>query len=75
MSEETSWGPCVSCKWWQVEPDASVAYQTVGQCIDESLQPYTLRISGNGGCNRYIEGEPARAAGASEMPPVAEPSR
>ena len=73
MSEK--WGLCKSCKWWQIEPDATVEDQTVGLCIDEKLQPFQLRITGNGGCTRYVEGEPARAAGSSDKPPTAEPQR
>ena len=67
------WGLCKSCKWWQIEPDASIEDQTVGLCIDEKLQPYKLRITGNGGCNRFQEGKPSRAAGSSDKPPTAEP--
>jgi hypothetical protein len=45
------WGLCMECKWWQVEPNATVAKETVGFCIDENLQSYRLSITGNGGCN------------------------
>ena len=69
------WGLCVDCKWWQIEPDAKVDPHTVGYCIEEKLQPYKLRIAGNGGCNLFMEGEPARAAGSSEKPPAAAPQR
>ncbi len=75
MSETSSWGPCVSCKWWQIEPAAAVENTTMGQCIDEDLQPFKLRVSGNSGCNRYMKGEPARAKGSSDRPPSAEPAR
>jgi hypothetical protein len=70
-----NWGLCKSCKWWQIEPDASVEDQTVGCCIEEQLLPFNLRITGNGGCTRFMEGSPARAAGSSEKPPVAAPQR
>ena len=75
MSKNSAWGLCVGCKWWQLEPDASVELQTVGVCIEKALQPFQLRITGNGGCNRYLEGDPARAAGSSEKPPSAKPQR
>ncbi len=69
------WGLCKECKWWQVEPDASIEDQTLGLCIDEELQPFRLRISGDGGCNRFMEGQPARARGSSAAPPTAQPTR
>lgn len=72
MSE---WGLCKDCKWWQIEKDATVEDQTVGMCIDEAILPYKMRITGNGGCNRFKAGEPARAEGSSEKPPVAEAAR
>lgn len=70
-----SWGLCRDCKWWQIEPAASTENQTVGQCIEEQLQPFLIRISGNGGCGLFVPGSPARAAGSSEAPPTAEPQR
>lgn len=69
------WGLCKDCKWWQIEPDAEIAGNTMGLCIDEDLQPYVLRISGDGGCNRFMAGEPARAEGSSGQPPTAKPQR
>ncbi|MCO6042868.1 hypothetical protein NG895_03005 [Aeoliella sp. ICT_H6.2] len=63
------WGLCKDCKWWQIEPDASVQDLTLGVCIEKQLQDYELRISGLGGCNRFQAGEPTFAAGASEAPP------
>jgi len=69
------WGLCRDCKWWQIEPGAPVELKTVGQCIDEELQPFQMRISGDGGCNRFMDGEPARARGASDQPPSAAPAR
>ena len=73
MSED--WGLCVDCKWWQIEPRASVEHLTVGLCIEEKLQSFRLRISGNGGCNRFQAGTPARAKGSSGHPPTAKPMR
>jgi hypothetical protein len=77
MSKEskTSWNLCISCKWWQIEPDAKVAKDTAGLCIDEELQPFKLRVTGDSGCNRYMPGTPARAEGSSGKPPTAAPVR
>lgn len=72
---ESDWGLCKDCKWWQVEPDATIGNLTLGQCIDEELQPFLLRVSGISGCNRFMPGEPARARGSSEAPPTAKPTR
>ncbi len=69
------WGLCRDCKWWQVEPKAAIENLTMGLCIDEDLQAFRLRVSGNSGCNRFMAGKPARAAGSSGAPPVAEPVR
>ncbi|MEZ5318720.1 MAG: hypothetical protein R2752_15075 [Vicinamibacterales bacterium] len=69
------WGLCKDCKWWQIEPGAAVTPATAGLCIDETLQPYRLRITGNGGCDLFIAGTPARAAGSSGQPPTAKPTR
>jgi hypothetical protein len=44
-------------------------------CIEEKLQPYKLRVTGNGGCNKYVEGKPAHGKGSSEKPPTAKPMR
>ena len=74
-TETTAWGLCKDCKWWQVEPDGRIADSTLGLCIDETLQPYLLRVSGDSGCNLFMEGEPARAAGSSTAPPTAKPTR
>jgi len=70
-----NWGVCKECKWWQIEPDASIADQTVGYCIEQSLQKYQIRITGNGGCNMFTKGAPARAPGSSGKPPSADPQR
>ena len=48
---------------------------TAGYCIDEKLQPFQLRVTGNGGCDRYMEGSPGRGKGSSEKPPTAKPMR
>jgi hypothetical protein len=69
------WGECMHCQWWQIEPQASVARQTMGLCIEEQLQPFQLRVSGNSGCNQFTSGEPVRQEGSSERPPVAAPQR
>ena len=74
-SKSSSWGLCVNCKWWQIEPDASVDPHTVGVCIDEKLQKFRLRISGNGGCTRFQSGKPARLKGSSDQPPTEEVAR
>jgi hypothetical protein len=73
--ERGEWGLCISCKWWQIEPNAKIEPRTPGFCIDEELQPFKLRVTGDSGCNKYIAGEPARAEGSSGTPPTAEPVR
>jgi hypothetical protein len=70
-----AWGLCISCKWWQIEPGAEAEHLTAGYCIEEKLQPFQLRVTGNSGCNRYMEGQPARGKGSSEKPPTAVPAR
>ncbi len=70
-----TWGLCVSCKWWQIEPGAKAEHLTAGYCIDEKLQPFQLRVTGNSGCNRYMAGKPAHGKGSSEKPPTAAASR
>jgi hypothetical protein len=72
---ESEWGLCKDCKWWQIEPKASIENTTVGQCIEEQLQPFVLRVSGNSGCNVFSPGKPARAEGSSCAPPEAAPTR
>lgn len=72
---KTEWGLCRDCKWWQIEPEASLQHLTVGECIDEELQPFVLRVSGNSGCNRFMKGKPARAVGSSARPPMARAQR
>jgi hypothetical protein len=72
---DSDWGLCRDCKWWQIEPDAAVADATCGLCIDEDLQAYVLRVSGNSGCNHFMSGTPARAVGSGAAPPTAKPAR
>jgi hypothetical protein len=71
----SNWGKCKDCKWWQIEPGAKVSSTTAGLCIEEKLQPFRLRVSGNSGCNRFTEGKPAHAKGSGDSPPTAKPSR
>lgn len=66
---DNSWGLCKDCRWWQIEPDAAVENLTLGRCIDEKLQPFSLRVSGLSGCNRFAKGPPQREEGASAAPP------
>jgi hypothetical protein len=72
---ETDWGLCNDCKWWQIEPKAKTSKTTLGLCIEEKLQPFLLRVSGESGCNRFMEGDAARAKGSSKAPPVAVATR
>jgi heat shock protein HslJ len=72
---DSEWGLCKDCKWWQIEPDAKVTNLTLGECIEEELQDLKLRVSGNSGCNRFMSGKVARAAGSSAAPPTAAPTR
>jgi hypothetical protein len=72
---ESDWGLCKDCKWWQIEPAAKIENTTMGLCIDEDLQEFRLRVSGNSGCTRYMEGRPAHAKGSSSAPPTAQPTR
>ena len=73
MSE--NWGVCKECEWWQIDPQASVEDLTMGFCIDNDLVSYQIRVSGNSGCNRFLEGKPARAEGSSGRPPTSKPQR
>jgi hypothetical protein len=72
---KSEWGKCKDCKWFQIEPKATVENNTMGLCIDEELLEYRLRVSGNSGCNRFIAGKVAHAAGSSSAPPMAEATR
>jgi hypothetical protein len=69
------WGLCKLCKWWQIEPKASITDTTMGLCIDDDLLRFRLRVSGNSGCNRFVPGKPAHAAGSASKPPTAEATR
>jgi hypothetical protein len=75
MGKTSNWDICIKCKWWQVEPAAALASTTYGLCIEQSLQPYLLRVSGSSGCGLFVEGEPARAEGSGACPPTAKPTR
>ena len=71
----SDWGLCKDCQWWQIDPGASIADNTLGLCTEEALQAFRLRVSGNSGCNHYAPGEPTHAAGSSAAPPTAAPHR
>lgn len=72
---DQNWGLCKDCKWWQLEPGTSATNTAAGQCIEEKLQPFQLRVTGNSGCNQFMPGKPAHAKGSSGKPPTAKPSR
>lgn len=72
---DSEWGLCKDCKWWQIEPNSSTANTSMGLCIEEEVQPYRLRVSGNSGCNKFMPRKPARAKGSSAAPPEAAPTR
>jgi hypothetical protein len=72
---QSEWGKCKDCKWFQIEPDAHAGNNTMGLCIEEKLQPFRLRVSGNSGCNRFMRGEVAHAEGSSTAPPTAAPTK
>ena len=74
-SKTTNWGLCINCKWWQTEPAAALASTTHGRCIEQSLQPYLLRVSGGSGCGLFVEGEPTRVEGAGGCPPIVTPTQ
>ncbi len=71
----SDWGKCKDCKWFQIEPGATPSNNTMGLCIEEKLQAARLRVSGNSGCNFFVDGMVAHAKGSSAAPPVAEPTR
>ena len=71
----SEWGKCKDCKWFQIEPGAHAANNTMGLCIEEDLQSYRLRISGNSGCNSFMRGRVAHAEGSSCAPPIASATR
>ena len=70
--DEGEWGLCKNCRWWQIEPEAAARNQTLGHCTEEHLLDSKLRVSGLSGCNHFMAGEPAHAAGAAAAPPRAE---
>ena len=72
---DNDWGLCRQCKWWQIEPAAPLRASTLGLCIEEKLQDFRMRVSGNSGCNRFMAGKPAFAKGSASAPPAAEPQR
>jgi hypothetical protein len=71
----SDWGMCKECQWWQIDPEASLGNTTMGVCIEDALQPFRLRVSGNSGCHRFTPGQPTHAVGSSAAPPTAEPQR
>jgi hypothetical protein len=71
----SEWGQCKDCKWFQVEPGVKPENDTMGLCIEESLQHLRLRVSGNSGCNVFISGAVAHAACSSAAPPTAQATR
>ena len=50
----SDWGLCKDCQWWQIDPGATVADNTLGLCTEEAIQPFQLRVSGHSGCNRVV---------------------
>ncbi|HET6883591.1 MAG TPA: hypothetical protein VFI31_25790 [Pirellulales bacterium] len=75
MTNNEDWGLCKDCKWFQIEPADEAHDTTMGLCIEERLQEFRLRVSGNSGCNQFMPGEVAHAAGSSTAPPMAAPTR
>jgi hypothetical protein len=71
----SAWGKCKDCKWFQIEPGAKVSNNTMGLCIEDELQRFRLRISGNSGCNKFAPGKVAHAEGSSSAPPAAAATR
>jgi len=69
------WGMCKDCKWWQIEPSQQPDERTMGHCLEGRLQPFMLRVSDESGCNRFLPGKPAAAAGAGQSSPAAAPRR
>ncbi len=69
------WGLCKDCGVVADRTGSEGHRHYLGLCIDDDLQPFLLRINGSGGCNRFMAGEPARAAGSSAAPPTAKPVR
>ena len=71
----TEWGECKDCKWFQIEPGKKAENNTMGLCIEESLQHLWLRVSGNSGCNYFMAGKLAHAEGSGSAPPTAKATR
>lgn len=71
----SEWGLCKDCKWFQIDPGKEAANNTMGLCIEEDLQRFRLRVSGNSGCNNFVAGEVAYAEGSSCAPPTAVATR
>jgi len=65
----SDWGLCKECGWWQIDPGATPADNTMGVCAEEALRTFRLRVSGNSGCSHCESGEPTQAAGSSAAPP------
>jgi hypothetical protein len=72
---QSDWGKSKECQWFQIEPGADVGDRTMGLCIEEKLQRFRLRVSGNSGCNVFTSGQVAHAAGSSRAPPIAVATR
>jgi hypothetical protein len=75
--DNPKWGLCKACEWWQIEPEAKVANETLGLCIDEEIMPFQMRVSGNSGCKNFMpmKNGVARAAGSAAAPPTAKAVR
>jgi hypothetical protein len=71
----SEWGECKDCKWFQIEPGEDAKNNTMGLCIEETLQHLNLRVSGNSGCNLFMAGKVAHAKGSSSAPPTARATR
>lgn len=39
-SDETKWGPCISCRWWQIEPEAKVEHLTGETASRSHFSPF-----------------------------------
>ena len=75
MDDDSEWGECKDCKWFQIEPKTEAKNNTMGLCIEETIQSIRLRVSGNSGCNLFMGGKVAHSAGSSAAPPTAKPTR
>ena len=61
--------------WLAIVSSSDATIDTIARHIEDALQPFRLRVSGNSGCNHYTPGTPTHAAGSSAAPPTAEPQR